>query len=85
MPCSVDCIGDATHLMIRRRKTFALNVVAFRNWILLNTGDEVYELFHDTRVAVLDKLRRYHAEDSGLYEDLLGALESYGTLGQGGP
>jgi hypothetical protein len=32
-----------------------------------------------------DQPCRYHSEDSGVYEELLGALETYGTLGEGGP
>jgi hypothetical protein len=79
-----DCIGGAAALT-RRGKMFALNIMAFCNWMLLSTGHKVYELLHETRQVCSDPPCRYRSEDSGVYEELFGALEGYGTLGEGGP
>jgi len=79
-----DCVGGAA-VLVRRGKAFALNIMCFCNWMLLSTGHKVYELLRDIRAVDTDPPCRYQSEESGLYEDLLGALEAYGTLGEGGP
>ena len=80
----LDCIGGAAALAIRG-KVFALNIMSFCNWMLLSSGHKVYELLRGTRVVDSDPPCRYRSEESGVYEDLLGALEIHGTLGEGGP
>jgi hypothetical protein len=83
----VDCISGAAELT-RRGKVFALNIMAFCNWMMMSSGHKVYELLRGTRMigaAADDLLCCYRSEESGVYEDLLGALGVYGTLGQGGP
>jgi hypothetical protein len=80
-----DCIGGAAGLT-RRGKIFALNIMAFCNWMMLSSGHKVYELLRGTRsIVTIDPPCRYQSEDSDVYEDLLAALEAYGTLGAGGP
>lgn len=79
-----DCIGGATALT-PRGEVFALNVMCICNWMLLSTGHKVYELLRGTRLVGTEPLCRYRSEENGVYEDLLRALHSYGTLGEGGP
>jgi hypothetical protein len=79
-----ECIGGAAKLT-RRGKIFALNIMAFCNWMMMSSGHKVYELLRGTRLIDSEPPCRYRSEDSGLYEDLLDALEPYGTLGTGGP
>jgi hypothetical protein len=80
----LDCIGGAAALT-RRGMLFALNIMNFCNWMLLSSGHKVYELVHGTRVVDSDPPCRYRSEGSGVYEELIKALDTYGTLGQGGP
>jgi hypothetical protein len=79
-----ECITGAAG-MIRRGMKFALVVATFCNWMLMSSGHKMYELLHGTHLVDSDQPCRYHSEDSGVYEELLGALETYGTLGEGGP
>lgn len=79
-----DCIGGAATLT-RRGKIFALNIMSFCNWMMMSSGHKVYELLRGTRRVGTDTPCRYQSEESGVYKELLQALENYGTLGQGGP
>jgi hypothetical protein len=80
-----DCIGGAAKLT-RRGKIFALNIMAFCNWMMMSSGHKVYELLRGTRmIGATDPPCRYRSEENAVYEELLGALEGYGTLGEGGP
>jgi hypothetical protein len=80
----LDCVGGAAAL-VRRGLVFALNIMNFCNWMLLSSGHKVYELLHGTRVSGSEPPCQYRSEESGVHEDLLAALEIYGTLGEGGP
>ena len=80
-----DCIGGAAGL-VGRGKVFALNVMAFCNWMTMSSGHKVHELLRGTgSVGTTDLPCRYESEESGVYEELCSALEIYGTLGEGGP
>jgi len=80
----IDCIGGAAALT-SRGKIFALNVMSFCNWMMMSSGHKVYELLRGARSIGTDPPCRYRSEESGVHEELLVALEPYGTLGQGGP
>jgi hypothetical protein len=75
-----DCIGGAA----RRGKIFALNIMVFCSWKVMSSGHKVYELLHGTRLVHSHPPCRYPSEESGVHGDHLGALESYGTLGEVG-
>lgn len=79
-----NCIGSAADL-VSRGGIFALNIMCFCNWMLMSSGHKLFETFHGTHPSGEDQPCHYKSEDSGGLEALLGALESYGTLGEDGP
>jgi len=79
-----DCIKGAATLT-SRGKIFALNIMSFCNWMMMSSGHKVYELLRGTRAIDSDPPCCYLSQENGVYEDLLAALEVYGTLGQDGP
>lgn len=79
---SSKCIGRSAAL-VRRGKIFALMVMCFCSWMLMSSGHKFYETMHGTRL--ISQPCHYKSEDEELYQDLLAALERYGTLGEKGP
>lgn len=51
----------------------------------MSSGHKLFETFHGTHASGEDPICHYKSEDSGGYEALLTALESYVTLGEEGP
>lgn len=78
------CIRGAA-ATTRRGKIFALMNMCFCNWMLLSSGHKVYEILHQTQVIKSSSPCTYDSNKDGAYEDLLEALEPYGTLGESGP
>lgn len=79
-----ECIGGAA-VMVGRGKTFALLTMCFCNWMLMSSGHKVYELLHGLQPSETSTPCHYKSENNGNYEQLLQALEPYGTLGEDGP
>jgi hypothetical protein len=61
----IDCIGGAAKLT-RRGKIFALNIMAFCNWMMMSSGHKVHELLRRTRLIETDPPCRYHSGESGV-------------------
>lgn len=51
----------------------------------MSSGHKVHELPRGTRLIETDPPCRYQSEDNSVYKDLVTALETYGTLGEGWP
>jgi hypothetical protein len=79
-----ECITGAAG-MIRRGMTFGLVVTTFCNWMLMSSGHKMYEILHGTRPAQDNQACTYASKTNGAYEQLLDAIEPYGTLGELGP
>ena len=78
------CIRGAAAL-IRRGDIFALNIMAFCNWMLMGSGHKVYEIFRGTNPVGVNHPCHYKSSDDGAYEELLESLASCPTLGKRGP
>ncbi|KAI9931689.1 hypothetical protein ASPWEDRAFT_37455 [Aspergillus wentii DTO 134E9] len=71
---------------ILTNKTCALVVMAFCNWSVMSSHHKVYEVSTQVSSVTQYEACTYHAvEDGYLYQNLLDALEPYGTLGPDGP
>ncbi|KAM0721301.1 hypothetical protein Q7P37_003589 [Cladosporium fusiforme] len=80
----VECIRGAASLA-GRGKIFAFLIMCFCNWMLMSSGHKVYEILHGTRPITTNPPCLYKSQENGAYEELLQALEPYGTLGTDGP
>jgi hypothetical protein len=78
------CIRGAAAL-IRRGKFFALNIMAFCNWMLMGSGHKVYEIFRGTNSVGVDSPCCYKSKDDGAYKELLVSPESYPVSEKDGP
>lgn len=78
------CIRGAANF-IRRGDIFALNIMAFCNWMLMGSGHKVHEIFRGTSHIGTNRPCHYNSKDDGAYEELLESLESCPTLGEQGP
>lgn len=79
-----DCIGGSA-VMVRRGKIFALIIMCFCSWMLMSSGHKLFETLHGTQDVDSNPSCPYKSKKSGLYAELIEALEPYGTLGDEGP
>lgn len=78
------CIRGAATLT-RRGDIFALNIMAFCDWMLIGSGHKVFEILRGTNPVGTNRPCNYNSKNDGAYKQLLEALKLCPTLGEQGP
>ena len=78
------CVRGAATL-IRRGDIFALNIMAFCNWMLMGLGHRFYEIFRGTNPIGPNSPCHYESKNDGAYAEPLESLASCPTVGDRGP